>query len=479
VLALTHTIAFGAELPRTVVQALKAAGIPPRSASAVLHDVEASRPSLAVRADTPLNPASLMKLVTTYAALELLTPAFRWKTEAFTDGVLEGDVLQGRLLLRGSGDPKLDYESFWILLRSLRSRGIREIRGDIVVDRSYFLPSADDHIDDDAFRPYNVPPDALLVNYKAVRFVFLPDLVRNSVRIYAEPALPGMELVNTLSIVERSCPEGRAFRDIVSAAFQSQPPRASFTGVYPASCGERDLNVALHAPDDYLAAMIRHLWGELGGRWVGELREGLVPEGARLLHIHESRPLGEITRDINKFSNNVMARQLYLTLAAVLGGPPARPENGERAIRQWMEGKRLHAPELRLENGSGLSRTERISARNLAALLHAAWHSPVMPEFVSGLPVAALDGTMRKRLYDHPVAGRAHVKTGLLSDVRAVAGYVLDRRGRRRVAVMIVNHPKAHDAQEALDAFLVWAYAGSKGPARPTSRPPAASPRGP
>jgi serine-type D-Ala-D-Ala carboxypeptidase/endopeptidase (penicillin-binding protein 4) len=456
-LALTSSFALAA-LPRVVASELRSAGIPQSSVSVLVQGVDSRRPIVAFRAGTAVNPASLMKLVTTYAALELLGPAYRWKTEVYAQEVLSSGVLKGDLALRGTGDPKLDFEGFWMMLRGLRARGMREIEGDIVIDRSYFGPAGSEPIDDDAFRPYNVPPDALLVNYRALRFGFLPQLELNSVHVFAEPALPGLELVNTLAVVERDCPEGRAFRELIQATFQSRPPRASFTGVYPASCGERDLHVALYPPQDYLAAMIAHLWAEMGGSWRGSLREGVVSPAARLLHVHESQPLAELVRDINKFSNNVMARQLYLTLGAEHEGVPADPDKAERAIREWLAAKRLSAPGLVMENGSGLSRRERISAASLGALLRAAWHSAVMPEFVASLPVAAVDGTMRKRLQGDNVAGRAHVKTGLLSDVRSIAGYVLDRRGRRHVVVMIVNHPNAHQAQPALDAMLGWVH---------------------
>jgi len=456
-LALTPA-AVAADFPLSVLKELRAAGIPASSAAVVVREVGSATPSLSVRADAVMNPASVMKLVTTYAALELLGPAYRWKTEVYLDG--------DTLIFRGTGDPKLTYESFWLLLRSLRSRGLQEIRGDVLLDRSYFGPVGDSRIDDESFRPYNVAPDPLLVNFKSLRFSFLPEPERGAVRVFSEPALPGLEIVNTLKIVEGGCPEGRAFRDLVRAEFQPKPPRASFTGSYPAACGEKDLNVALYAPEDYVAEMIRQLWSEMGGTWEdgngrkGAVREGQVPATARLVYVHESDPLAEIVRDINKFSNNVMARQLYLTLAAELGGAPARGEYASQAIRRWLGSKRIGAPELVIENGSGLSRNERMSAASLAALLQAAWASPVMPEFVASLPLVAADGTMKKRLRGERVAGNAHIKTGLLNDARSIAGYVLDRHGRRHVVVMIVNHPKAPESQAALDALLAWVYDG-------------------
>ncbi|OGA57875.1 MAG: D-alanyl-D-alanine carboxypeptidase/D-alanyl-D-alanine-endopeptidase [Betaproteobacteria bacterium RIFCSPLOWO2_12_FULL_65_14] len=468
-LALTFTFASAAGLPKEVERALRAAGIPQSSVAAVVQEVSAGRPLLAVNAAETRNPASVMKLITTYAALELLGPAYRWKTEAYLDGA--------DLVLRGYGDPKLNQESFWMLLRNLRGRGLADIRGDVVLDRSWFAPVEDGRIDNDVFRPYNVAPDALLVNFKSLRFNFLPEA--GGVRVFAEPALPGLEIVNSLRTVEGNCPEGRAFRELIQASFEPRPPRASFTGLYPTSCAERDLNVALYAPEEYVEAMIRQLWRELGGSWSGKVRAGTVSASARLVYRHDSAPLAEIVRDINKFSNNVMARQLYLTLAAELGGAPARPENARHAIRQWLDLKKIRAPELVIENGSGLSRIERASAATVAALLQAAWRSAVMPEFVASLPVAAADGTMRKRLLGERVAGQAHIKTGLLQDARSMAGYVLDRHGRRHVVVMIVNHPRAPESQAAQDALLAWVYEGATGPAATRAGPRGGGPRRP
>jgi serine-type D-Ala-D-Ala carboxypeptidase/endopeptidase (penicillin-binding protein 4) len=458
------------DFPRPVAQALRAAGIPASAVSGWVQEVGAARPTLAVRAEAPRNPGSVMKLVTTFAALELLGPAYRWKTEAYLDGE--------DLVLRGRGDPKLNYESFWMLLRNLRGRGLRELHGDVVLDRSYFGTTQYSPFDSEPFRPYNVTPDALLVNFKSLRFTFIPE-ADNGVRVYAEPALPGLEILNTLKLGAGSCPDGnRAFRDVIQAQFQSRPPRASFSGTYPLMCGERELNVALHEPQDYVAAMIRQLWGEMGGTWSGNVREGTVSASARLVYVHESEPLAEIVRDINKYSNNVMARQLFLTVGGELAGPPARAEEAARVIREWLTAKKIDAPEVVLENGSGLSRLERISAQHLGALLLAAWRSPVMSEFVSSLPVAAADGTMRKRLKGERVAGSAHIKTGLLSDARAIAGYVLDRQGRRQAVVMIANHANAPQADAAMDALLEWVYESPRGPSRPiTNRPSASRPR--
>ncbi len=451
-------------LPPAVAQALAAAKIPSSGVAVVVQEVGAGRAALGQNAAASMNPASVIKLVTTYAALELLGPAYRWKTEAWVSGSLREGVLEGDLILKGGGDPKLDLESFWILLRALRGKGLREIRGALVLDRSHFEREPGDpaRFDGEPFRPYNVLPDALLVNYRSLRFAFIPEPERGAVRIHVEPRPPALEVANVLRLAEGICPEGRAFRDMLKATFEAARQRAIFAGQYPVSCGEKDLNVALLEPNDQVAGTFRQLWAEMGGSWSGTARAGQAAATARLLHSHDSPPLAEIVRDTNKFSSNIMARQLFLTLGAESAGPPASPQKAYAAVKDWIAAKKIAAPELVMENGSGLSRAERISAGNLAGLLQAAWSSPVMPEFIASLPIVGLDGTMRRRLKADGVTGRAHIKTGLLADVRAMGGYVMDRSGRRHVVVMLVNHPNAADSQPAMDALLRWVYEGAR-----------------
>ena len=462
VLLLLAAPAAGARgLPKPVAEALRAAGVPESAVGIVVQEVGASRPSLQLNDAVPMNPASTMKLVTTYAALELLGPAYHWKTEAYAAAPVRNGVLEGDLVLKGYGDPHLDFEGFWSLLRQLRGKGLRDIRGDLVLDRSYFapVPGSPGDFDGEATRPYNVLPDALLVHYKSIRFVFVPESDRGEVRVYAEPSPPGLEVASHLRLSGGPCIDGKAFRSLLAPTFEpGPPPRVSFDGLYPSECGEKDLHVALLPPDAQVGGVFAELWREIGGTWNGRVREGPVPEGAVLLHSRESAPLAEIVRDINKYSNNVMARQLFLSLAASAYEPPLELRQSREVVRHWLDLKGIAAPELAIDNGAGLSRTDRASARTLAALLLAAWQSAVMPEYIASLPLAGMDGTMKKRLVGDPVAGRAHLKTGLLSDARAMAGYVLDARGRRQVVVMLMNHPNAPDADAANDALLRWIY---------------------
>ena len=234
--------------------------------------------------------------------------------------------------------------------------------------------------------------------------------------------------------------------------------RLAFTGTYPGDCGEQTWNVAILDHRQYVGALFRALWTELGGTLQGVVRDGPMPTDARVLVEHESASLAEAVRDINKYSNNVMARELFLSTAAEATHAPANAERARQVVGAFYAGKGVALPELIVENGSGLSRRERISAASMARVLQAAWASPVMPEFVASLPLAGFDGTMRRRLNLHSVAGQAHVKTGSLADARAVAGYVLSASGKYYVVVSMINHANAARGQSGHDALLQWVY---------------------
>ncbi len=444
--------------PPAVAQALRVAGIPVSSVGISVQEVGATRPLLSVNPGAPMNPASSMKLVTTFAGLELLGPAYQWRTEIYLIGPLRDGVLEGDLILKGSGDPKLTLEAFWLMLRDLRARGLKDIRGDLVLDRTHYATGEYDaaRFDGESLRPYNVGPDPLLLNFKSVRFLFAPDPERGGVRVTAEPRI--VETVSVVRLAEGSCGD---WRERLKPDFQPQasPPRALFTGSYNTACGERDWHVALLSPTQYAGSLFRLLWGELGGSIAGSVRDGAMPAQARPFASMESPALAEVVRDINKFSNNVMARQLYLAIAADQAGTPATTENGQRAIKAWLARKGLDFPELVIDNGAGLSRIERISAQSLTTLLIAGFRSPLMPELLASLPLVAVDGTMRRRMKGEAISGQAHIKTGSLADVRSIAGYVLDRSGRRHAVTMIVNHPNAAQSQAAQDALLNWVYA--------------------
>ena len=458
--ALLAATAHADGLPPEVMKALKAAQIPANQVAVVVQPVEAAAPLVAHQASRAMNPASVMKLVTTYAALDLLGPAWTWTTGLWLDTAPVEGILNGNLYLRGNGDPRFAIEHLSTLLRQARTRGIRQINGDIVLDRSAFdIPGIDPGaFDDKPMRPYNVGPNALLLNFQSIRFTLQPDNGRP--RVLMETPSEGLRVDNRLQAGDGACTSN--WKDLIQTRLIPENGRArlEFTGTYSALCGERSLNLAPLTADEHANGLIRALWQELGGQLAGSVRAGNVPLGARLFTQHESPPLADAVRDINKFSNNVMARQVFLTLGAESGRDgqltAAQPERARQRIGQWLTGRGLRFPELEIENGSGLSRRERISAGSLNRLLLDAWKNPVMPEFIASLPIVGIDGTMKKRLTNGEASGRAHIKTGTLDGVKTAAGYALDAQGRRHAVTFLINHPRAALGGPAIDALITW-----------------------
>ncbi|WP_090413230.1 D-alanyl-D-alanine carboxypeptidase/D-alanyl-D-alanine endopeptidase [Nitrosomonas halophila] len=455
-------------LPEVVRQALTKARIPETAVGVYVREVDASQPLLAINADAAMNPASVMKLVTTYAGLELLGPAYTWRTEVYASGTLEQGKLTGDLIIKGYGDPNLNLENFWVLMRQIRQTGLKAITGDLVLDYSHYSLSQEDPgaFDGQPYKTYNVLPEALLVNYRTSAVHLFPDPQHDRVRVIADPETPLLDLQNNLRLTKKKC---GYWRNAVRA--DVRPHEAGnghvsvlLNGAYSVDCGQNTYYLSLHESTAYIYDLFRDLWSQLGGTFEGGVRRGSVPESLLPLKVYHSPPLAEVIRGINKYSNNVAARQLFLSLGETQA-------NGEKfvsldlayaAIQQWLFAKRLNFPEMIIENGSGLSRRARISARHLGDLLQVAYHSPVMPELMASLAIVAVDGTARNRLKRSGVAARAHIKTGSLRDVSAVAGYVLGKNNRRYVVVFMANHANAANAKPAIDRLLEWLYQSAK-----------------
>jgi len=452
--ALGSAPAIAQSLPPEVDAALARAKVPRDAVTMLVADAEAVRPPrLAWRAQVAVNPASIMKLVTTYAALDLLGPAFTWNTPVYVDGPIQNGVLAGNLYIRGQGDPKLVLERLWLLLRRVQGLGIHTINGDIVLDRSAFEVGEADPaaFDGEGLRPYNAAPDALLINFKSVVMTFVPNRDSQTAQVNFEPYLAGVTTQATVPLAAGECGDWRA---ALAPAF-NDPARVGFAGSYPAACGEKVWATAYADPRSYAVRAVGGLWAEMGAKLKGQVREGLVPAGLKPAFEAVSPPLAEVIRDINKYSNNVMAQQLFLTLG-LQQKKRGTLEGARTTMRQWWN-DRIGTGEGQpvFDNGSGLSREERISAAALAKMLQVAWRSPLMPELVSSLPASGVDGTLRKRALRS--GGAAHLKTGTLRDAAGVAGYVHGASGRRWVVIAIANHGNAAAARPAFDALVDWA----------------------
>ena len=438
-------------LPAPVIAALQRAKVPVEALHVVVMETNGSQKTSALlshEATTAINPASLSKLATTVAALDLLGPTFVWRTPVYVDGPVRDGVLQGNVYLRGSGDPRLVVERVWLLMRRLQGLGIQKIQGDIVLDRSAFdLPERNPaSFDGEPLRPYNAAPDALLVNFKSLVFQFVPDRAANLARIHVEPPMAGVQFPASVGLTNTDCSD---YRSSLRADW-TDPLRIRFTGSFPASCGEKVWPVAYAAPQQFAARAIAGMWQQVGGQLAGQVRDGVVPANLQPVFTVESPALSEVIRDINKFSNNVMAQQLFLTLSQQARGTGSWDASREAMQAWWRD--RIGGEVPVFDNGSGLSREERISVLGLARLLQFAWGSPTMSELMSSLPVTGLDGTL-KRSKSQSIA---HLKTGSLRDVAGIAGYVDASNGKRLILVAVLNHANAQAARSALDLLVDW-----------------------
>lgn len=480
--------------PPQVAAALQASGLPAEAFSLLAWPVDGEVPQWQHLAASPRLMASVMKLFTTGAALRSLGPAYTWRTEAGLGGTLRPNgALDGPLHLRGSGDPSLVIERVQLMMSRWRGAGLRDIRGDLLTDRSAFdLPPHDPAaFDGQLLKPYNAGADALLLNHGAVTLRLLPDAAQpGQVRVSLAPALDGVELVNHLSPQPKlPCGDWREALNLTMAPVLGwhhlgrQRWRVTVQGPYPLSCGEREWPLLWRGdgPDDHGARLLSQAWQDGGGRLGGTVRNGSWPAGLPVWQTWTSPPLATVVRDINKFSNNVMARQLFLTLGAAPANrdvnrdanEPPRPatlasaraattqlvleatRGGNGNGRGHGHASACEGEALQLENGAGLSRTERSTALCLGQWLQALWRSPVMPEFVASLPVNGTDGTTRRW---QAAAGRAHIKTGSLDGVASMAGYVDTADGGTRVIVVgVVNHPRADAGRPVLQALIDWA----------------------
>jgi serine-type D-Ala-D-Ala carboxypeptidase/endopeptidase (penicillin-binding protein 4) len=439
---------------------LQAAGLNKGQLGVAVLDLASDTPVFVSNAEEPLNPASTMKVLTTYAALSLLGPSYRWRTHFYLSKPLVGEVLQGDLIIKGGGDPKMVIEDMQDLVSKLRQKGLRDIQGDILLDASIYDigDQSVEPFDGDLTQPYNVRPNAALMNFKATNFIVTPGA--DGVTVRMDPELADVALEVNVKQVAGPCRYGAAGLSIRDDG-NAQAARILVTGTYSSACGEQGNYVSVLTHQQFIQAFFKAAWLAAGGRYSGQTRfiKDVAQKNLKPWFVWESpRNLAEVVRDINKFSNNVMARQLLLQTSYEMTKLPATQERARSALTTWLKNRGLKFPEMHIDNGAGLSRIERMSALNLAKLLKDAAASPHAPMLRESFPVVGVDGTMRSRLSRDPIAGNAWMKTGSLAAVRSLAGYVKSASGREFAVVVMVNGPKAEGSQHLQDQILKWVY---------------------
>lgn len=449
------------QLPPSITRAMSRAGVPASHVSIYVRDAGTDEAVIDLNGDRPRSPASTIKVLTTFVALDSLGPSYTWKTRAYRTGKLANGVLAGDLILVGGGDPYMTGERWWSFVQNLRELGVAKINGDIVIDNTYFSPieAARGAFDDQPWRSYNVIPDALMVNFQTSRFTLTVNPQRMRPQIVVNPLPANLTLRNQVQVGAGKC-QGLDRGVNFNTPDAGDQSTLIVSGVFPGACGTYSTSRAIMTAPQYAYGTFRTMWIQSGGAIDGALRIAALPADAIPLYAYDSLPVPEIIRLVNKFSNNVMARHLLLTLGAERFGAPATAQGGREAVRLWLAEHNIAIPGFVLENGSGLSRDERVTARGLAAVLDIAWHSPFMPEFAASLPLSATDGTLRNRFQAAGMQGRLRLKTGRIDDVSGLAGFVNAASGKTYVVVILINHPGAQSGSgEAVQSELIrWVF---------------------
>lgn len=451
------TLALAQALPPELASVWNASRLPQSALSIVVDEADGAR-LIGINAQEPRNPASVMKLVSTWAGLSALGPEYTWRTSLMAQGGLQVDAqgtLKGPLYIKAGGDPFLTVPELWDMLRELRLRGVKNLT-EVVVDRSIFGNVAINpgDFDNAGDRPYNASPDAMMVGLGASRLVFQPDTQARKWVAIVDPPLPGVRVQGDVEWSTAVCPGSPVVGTQVSPEGRDIVIRVS--GKAAASCGEFSVYRLVHSQTEFFDKLFRSLWRDLGGTLARDITAGRIPGNAQAITWHDSRSLSDLIRIINKQSNNVMARTILLTVGAETGGQGATVASGERAVMAVLARQGVDTRGWTVDNGSGLSRNGRVTAGGMADMLKVAWRSNWMPEYISSFAISGVDGTVRRRLRDDEVQGRAHLKTGTLRDSRALAGYVLGASGKRYIVVMMVNDERSASARPFFDAVVKW-----------------------
>lgn len=444
------TPAAWAQVPQAAQVMLQRANIPDSSVGILAVRLRDGKTLLAHQPNQPLQPASTLKVLTAIAALDMLGPTHTGKVELRTAAPVENGVLKGPLVLRGEASPDFTWQELREMLQTLRFSGIRDIAGDIVIDRSYFTPTRLDEglppFDETPEFRYNVIPDALLLNTNLQKLQLNDDGA--TLRAHLSPVLDGVSVdASAMTRSQRKCADWEDGWKLPAVERTSDGRLIiRLQGDFPATC-QAITQISVLDRADFAARLIPALWRELGGTLAGTVREGVaagspVPplNTTRVLATHRSRTLAEVTRDINKRSDNPITRLAYLTLGATApmqdGNTLAR---ADARVRNWLRERGVDDRGLVLDNGSGLSRTERISVAQLVGVLRIAHASDWAPEFTMALPIAATDGGLRNRFVGTAAARKARLKTGTLRNTWALAGFAPDGNGELCAIAVIIN----------------------------------------
>ena len=444
------------EIPKKLSETLRQYEISLNDVTLLVQAMDEVTPRVALNLDIDRNPASLIKLITTWVALEVLGPNFTWETNLYAAKSAHRGNIVGNIILKGDGDPYFLNRDLWTLLGELKNSGISQITGDLLIDETKFLVDETDPylFDGDGRHIYNALPKAFVLNFNSIELKFTVDQAGKVILLTTKPSMPDLNLINNIGVIQKPC-IGDMPKIKLSLVNANE---YLISGVMPTSCDEYKIYRDLIPHHLYVKNMFEKYWAQWGGTFSGSVGFGEVGTEHELLASFKSRPLGELVRVTNKWSNNLMARMLVYSLAGDIGEPPYTRSSGLKVIMRELRKNNLDTSNLAIDNGSGLSRDTKLTGRFLFQFLKNAWGKPYMPEFVSSMSIAGVDGTARKRFQHPSQIGVMHLKTGSLEDVSAIAGYIHKKNGKTFVVFSIINSPNVNDGigKKFESALLDW-----------------------
>ncbi len=417
-----------------------------------------SAPIVDFQSHIPRTPASVMKIITTGTGLLALGADYRWKTEFYTDGLFNNGTLNGNLIIKGYGDPYMVQEDMADMVSALQISGLLHINGNVILDNSYFSHSDTnpDTFDGHGIEPYNAIPNALSINFRTIQLSLITK--KNHINITTDPKLTYTRIKNTMTLNRaKHCRGQKAFKPEINV--DTAQHLITVSGTMSHRCKRKELTKVLTDAGDLYFGHFKKAWKRQGGAITGTWQYGSVPRNAKLFYRHQSRlPLSEQIAAMNKRSNNIMTRQLFLTIGAEQIEPPASLEKSRQVVMQQFKHFGIDTHNFFIDNGSGLSRSASISAKQLGQFLLAMHRSRASQTFEQSLSIAGVDGTLRYRLKDTPLAGNAIGKSGTLKQVKSLAGYLYAHSGKKYIYVMLFEGENARSGRPLMDNILQWIY---------------------
>ncbi len=386
-------------------------------------------------------PASLSKLLTLGAALRILGPSFKFQTQLLSRGAIQEQVLKGDLYLKGGGDPSFVNEDMWSLVNDFTRNQIVEVEGDIIVDDTRFdkIRFGDDRESTRVDRAYDAPVGAMSMNWNSVNVYVRPGKrIGDPCTVVADPINKYIRVENQTSTVGDSKPKTIAVERLSKADFKGDVIRV--TGKMPLNHDEVVIYKSITQPELWSANNLLEFLKQRGIKVLGQIKLGTTPKDAKLLASRDSKALGLIVADMAKFSNNYVAEMLAKNLAAESGETPATMKTGILQINKFMSDIGVVGPSTKFINASGFTLENKISPIDLGHYLQAIQSDfSIYPEYVSALPIAGRDGTLKKRMKDLGRIGWIRAKTGLLNGTVGLSGFVGMTHGQSAVFAFIYN----------------------------------------